>query len=172
MEEFLQKIGLLQRYTLSLPVEQSRFVHLLENAVDSEEFELFEAFSASQNKFKGQVDIDGFNMRRRKTFWNSKRVFSRAKGIFRSENNKLRIDIEINGLNWAIKVFYIVVPCIYLSFLTTILTDLQDLPLFAIIFILFHALLMLGIPYLNIRYSIKRLKEEIEREFFYMIRDK
>lgn len=172
MEEFLQKIGLLQRYTLSLPIEQSRFVHLLDNAVDSDEFEFFEIFSASKNKFKGEVDVAGFNIRRRRTFFNGKHVFSRAKGIFRSENSKLHIDIEINGLNWAMKVFYVILPFFYLFFLSALLTQIQDIPLFVLIFVLFHGLLVLGIPYLNIRYSIKRLKEEIEREFFYMIRDK
>jgi hypothetical protein len=128
----------------------------------------FDVFSSSKNEFKGQVDLDGFKLKRRKRFFDTNMNFAIANGTFAEINGNLIIETEINGSNNFLVIFYIFLILFYAIFFFLFLTGESKESFIAIPFILLHGTIMFALPYLIMRRSVKRLKYELEREFFYL----
>jgi len=178
MKDFLKKIKLIDTLTVTVDdVTKSEFVSKFKPHVDEGDIGifsgLFEVFSSSKNQYKGEVSYDGFKIRKRRKIFDTNRNFAIATATYRQSNDKLFIETEINGggyyllpLYLFLFIFYIAVVGIFIS------TESPEggFPGFAIPFLVVHALLMFGVPYFFMRRSVKKMKHDLERELFFIIK--
>lgn len=175
MKDFLRKIKLVDSFTTEIEIEKSVFVNTFRKYVDEGStglwFSSFEAFSSSKNEFKGNVGFDGFKIRRRSRLFDMNGAMAIAQGTFRQKDNVLVIDTEINGFHGMFIPYYLFVSVFYAIFIVmTILGGNNFMPFFIFPFIIIHAAFIFGIPYLIMRRSTRRMKYDLEREFYYMTR--
>ncbi|QCK16564.1 hypothetical protein [Mangrovivirga cuniculi] len=175
MKRFLKKIKLIDHLRTELNIEKNEFISRMRSNIDegsSGAFsDFFDIFSSSKNEFKGEVDEAGFKIKRRRRFFDTYNNFAVAKGTFNQKENHLLINIEINGFKRIMMPFYIIGPSIYIFFIINIflINDNPSLTIGAFVpFVLIHAVFMMGIPYLMMRRSTKKLKYDLERELYYL----
>ncbi|WP_299122730.1 hypothetical protein [uncultured Winogradskyella sp.] len=178
MENFLRKIKLIDSFSTTLNTSKSDFTSALRNHVDEAEIDsffsgVFEMFSSSENKFKGLVSHSGFKIRKRRRFFERNFGKAIAKGNLREQGDKLVINTEINAFNnymifmfGALIVFYLV---FFIIVFGSIFSENSELPVFVPIFVLVHAVFMFGIPYFIMRKGVRRMKQDLEREFHFII---
>jgi hypothetical protein len=168
MKEFLRKIKLVDWLTTELHISKNEFINNLNAIIDQGDTGLFtfEMLSSGENELVGRIDYYGFKIRRRRRFFDTNMNFAIAKGTFEEQNGALKIETEINGFSGFFIPYYLFLIIICTILFWGISTSSNDFFLSFILF--FFALLMLGIPYLIMRRSVKRLKYELEREFYYL----
>lgn len=178
MENFLRKIKLIDSFSVTLNTTKAEFTSALHQHVDQEDIDgwfssAFEVFTSSKNRYKGNVSHNGFRIRKRMRFFERNIGKAIATGRLRDKGDVLCIDTEINGWNNYMIFFYSFLIVFYLIFLGTFM--IQDFSgesefFFIVpIFIIIHAMFMFGLPYFMMRRSVKRFKEDLEREFYYII---
>jgi len=163
--------------TTEVEIKQDDFFANFRSIVDEGSVSIFsspfEVFSSSGNEYKGEVSYDRFKVRRKRKFFDTNKNFAVAKGTLRQEREKLIIETEINGFSETMIPFYLFVLIFYTFFIGSILRTNKlgnNESGFTIGFILLHAALMIGLPYLLMRRGVKRLMHDLEREFFYTTR--
>ena len=175
MKEFLRKLRLIDYLQTELEIQKNDFINKLREHVDEGGTgifsDTFDVFSSSKNEYKGEVNYNGFKIKRRRKFFDMNMNMAVANGTYYEKDNKLIIDTEINGFHGMMIPFYIFCIVIYGVFIVGFLLADKiggNVTGFAFPFIIFHAAFMMGIPYFIMRRSTKRLKHELEREFFYL----
>ena len=177
MNKFLKRIKLIDHFTIELHIQKREFVDQLKKQVDEAEIgiisDLFDVFSSHRNEYKGKVDSDGFKIKKPRKFFDMTVVKATAIGTYEQKSDRLIIHTEINGFQGIMIPFYLFALVFYSIALVAIpfVSDMNGntMPHFFVIpFILLHAAFMLGIPYLMMRRSTKRLKYDLEREFYYL----
>jgi hypothetical protein len=176
MKEFLKRVKLCDHLTTELQILKSEFVKELKNHVDDGETGIFsdsfDMFSSSKNEYKGKINIEGFKIKRKRKFFDMNLNMAVASGKYEQKGETLTIETEINGFNTMMILFYVFCILIYSVLLIGFLTADEiggNMPrILALPFLLFHAALVMGIPYLMLRRSTQRLKRELEREFYYV----
>lgn len=176
MKEFLKRLKLIDSMTTNLQTSKIEFVNRLNEITDKGGIgimsDTFDVFSSSKNEFKGQVDFENFKIKRRRRFFDTNMNFAVAKGTFIENNGLLIVETEINGFNNFFIVFYVLLIIFYSIFIFALSCDNINESFIAIPFLLLHGAFMFAIPYLVMRRSVKRLKYELEREFFYLTKKK
>ena len=179
MDNFFRKINLIDEFTIVLNTSRMDFIKALKNNVDeaninsfsSHFFQGFEVFSSSKNVFKGQVNNDGFKIRKRRRMFNSTSGLARAKGSFRERNDQLEIKTTVSSWNNILLVIICMLLVFYIVFISIsfVNSEFRSDSFFVIPFLMIHGLFMLGIFYFLMRKSVKNLKQDLEREFVYII---
>ncbi len=175
MEEFLKKIKLIDYLTTNLQISRTEFVNRLTSITDQGGIgmfsETFDAFSSSKNEFKGEVSLNGFRIKRRSRFFDTNINTAIANGTITEDNHQLVITTEINGFRNFFIIFYLFLVIFYSIFIFGFTSSDNNDGFFVIPFILLHGTLMFSLPYFMMRRSVKRLKYELEREFFYLTKN-
>ncbi|MBA4057686.1 MAG: hypothetical protein C0490_23430 [Marivirga sp.] len=158
---------------------KAEFVGKFKQQVDSEEIgffsDFFDVFSSSKNEYKGQVGFDSFRIKRRRRLFEMNVSSAIAKGTISERENILFINTEINGVSSMMIPYFIIVVVFYLVFISVFLASDNiegKMTLLVLPFIAVHACFMLGIPYFMMRKATKRMKYDLERELFYMTKNK
>jgi hypothetical protein len=176
MNNFLFKIGLIDKLTLELDTSSEVFVKRFQEHVDPDQFELFEIFSRSKNQYKGAISLNNFQMKKRRSFTTSNFSRGTATANFFQRNGKVVVEASITSVNSLyIRFFLFFFGIVYgIALFTITVSGLQDessnMPLWTIPFILVHAAFMLGIPYLILKSTVRKMKYELERDLYFMIR--
>lgn len=178
MEDVLRKYKLIDNFTVELSIDKSDFVRRLRDAVDPGEIGMFsgafEAWESSNKNYKGKVSNQGFQLRRRKRFFESNgNMPSVATGTFREDRDKLTITTEVRARVKHMIPFYVMLTIIYTIALLVIgFTTFSDLesppPVFILPFILVHGAFMFFLPYYIMKRGVAKLKRELEREFVFL----
>ena len=177
MKEYLRRWKLADSLTIQLEIEKSEFVRRFRQMVDDGDpswfTSSFEAFSGGNNEYKGRVGQQGFKIRRRRRFFDFNRNIAIASGTYTQNNRMLTVQTEVNSFHSIMIPFYIFAVIFYIVFFAIIFAGNVEggTPLFIAPFIIVHALFMLGVPYFMMRRSTKRMKHELEREFYYLTKD-
>lgn len=166
---------MIDHLTTELEISRNDFVNKLKEHVDDGGVgflsDMFDVFSSGKNEFKGKVEYEGFKIKRKKRFFDMNMNLAIAEGKFIQRDQLLIIETEINGFHKMFVPFYIfgifLYPIILTSFLMTDNLEPNAL-LLTIPFLFLHAAFMFGIPYFVMRNSARKMKYELEREFFYM----
>jgi hypothetical protein len=176
MNEFFLKIGLIDKLTFELDASRDEFVKRFQQNVDPDQFEFFEVLSSSKNQYKGSITLDSFVMRRRKAFGTSNFVPGSVQGTFLQRNEKLHIDANITAYSGFGIKFFLIMLCIFYSVAlaftinAAFLDASSSAPAWSIPFIFVHATIMFGIPYFLMRATVKKIKYDLERDIFFMMR--
>jgi hypothetical protein len=174
MYNFLKKIKLIEELTTELEANKHDFVDRLMLTVDEADItgfsNMLDPFTSGKNEYKGHVDYHGFKIKRKRKFFDMQSSTATAEGSYIQKGSRLIINTRINGFSRLMIPFYIFVIVFYIIFFIAFLAVPSDntMGLIVLPFILIHALFMLGIPYLMMRRSAKRMKYDLEREFFYL----
>lgn len=94
-----------------------------------------------------------------------------ASGNYRQNNEKLIIETEINGFNGIMRSFYAFAVMFYAIFIVSFfMADTIQGNAAGIVFplIIMHAAFMFGTPYFITIRGAKKMKHELEREFYYI----
>ena len=174
MKEFLRKIKLIETFVTELQIEKNDLIRKFKQHVDEANpgtlNDLLDAFSSSKKEFKGTVEMDTFKIKRRKRFFDSSLPLV-AEGTYRQKDESLVIEAEINGFPKIMIFFCGLLILFYLIALaSTIAASMEEwrMATIAVPFLFIHAAFMFGIPYFIMRRSVKRMKHDLEREFYYM----
>lgn len=172
MKELLKRLKLVDYLYTTLPINKTDFINRLQQITDIGNTgmfsDTFDVFSSSKNEFKGQVDLNGFKLKRRRRLFDTNMNFAVASGTFAENKGQLIIEAEVNGFKHFFIFFYIFLIIIYSVFIFGFLGTKNKENFVAIPFILVHATFMFVLPYFMMRRSVARLKYELEREFFYL----
>ena len=175
MKEFLKKIKLIEHLKTDIEIQKTEFVSKFRQQGDEGSTgifsDTFDVFSSSKNEYKGQVGYEGFKIKRRRKFFDMNMNLAVASGTYRQNNEKLIIETEINGFSGMMIPFYLFAIVFYSIFIGAFFMadNIEgNGDGFALPFIFIHAAFMFGIPYFMMRRSTKRMKHELEREFYYM----
>lgn len=178
MEEFLKKIKLLDEFNISLNIDKNKFSSEFRNQVEEKDIDglfssAFEVFSSNKKKYKGFVNFNEFKIRKKRSFGNRKFGNIKAKGRFIQNGEKLKISTEIRGWNNFMLIYFGVILVFYVVFLSFFLIGFDSSSnisfYFFIPFIAIHALLMFGLPIYQIRKGVASLKQDLEREFHFVV---
>ena len=179
MREILRKLKLVEYLTTELNIDKNEFVRNFREQVDHGDVGFmsgaFDVFSSSKNEYKGYVGPDYFKIKRRRRFFDTSMNVALAKGTYEQKEGSLLITTEVNGFSMMMIPFYLFALFFYLIFLVSFLFSdgwMGNDTVFIVPFMLIHAAFMLGMPYFMMRRSTKRLAYELEREFFYMTKNK
>ncbi|SDK73500.1 hypothetical protein SAMN05421823_103413 [Catalinimonas alkaloidigena] len=171
---FLKKLGLVDSFSTKVAISQKEFVARLRKHVDEGNTSAFsgafDVLSSSKNEYKGHVGRSEFKIKRRKRLFEVG-MSALAKGTFRQSGEYVVIETEVDGFKRMMIPFYVIGFIMYSVFIFSMLfmDDGNGPGSFVFLpFILFHASLMFGMPYLMMRRSVKKMKYELEREFHYM----
>jgi len=177
VKEFLKKIRLIDYLVIDLDITKNEFITKLKENVDegSTGFmsDSFDMFSSSKNEYKGHVGFENFKIKRRKRLFDTTMNLAVASGTYRQKDNLLIINTEINGFSGMMIPLYIFILIFYSIFIVMFLFSDSIggggiVP--ALFFTAVHASLMLGLPYFMMRRSIKNMKRELDRDFYYLTR--
>ena len=172
MKKILRKLNLVEEYTFEMNAQLSEVVDKLKRNIDDFDFNivnlLFEPFNSGNNRFKGKVDLKGFEIKHRREFFNYNISIPIVKGRFIEKNNALVIETEINGLRRGYVLFsgllFLTIFFLLIIVSSTKFNFLKLAPIFAPFF-----LGVTLIPYFFIINGIRRMKHEIEREFYFIL---
>jgi hypothetical protein len=176
MKEFLKRLKLIDHLTTELQISKSDFVKKLKEHVDEGDtgvfLSAFEVFSSSKKEYKGTIGYEGFKIRKRRKLFEMNMTSAIAEGKFNQRDELLNIETEINGFHRMYILFYafgiVFYPVFILSVAFAENTGTASVMLTVIPFLLVHGAFMFGMPYFFMRRSTKRMKYDLEREFFYM----
>ena len=175
MNKLLTRLNLLKTTIIELSIEKYNFISIVKSNIDEKELGLFsdmtDVFYSSEAEYKGHIDSYGFKLKKKRKFFDYNMNLAIAKGHFNQQGDTLKINVEINGLSNQMVPFFVLIPIFYLFFIATTLLADDAASIVMIPFLLLHGLFMLGIPYFMMRRSIKRMKYELERDFYFMIRN-
>lgn len=89
---------------------------------------------------------------------------------YKQNENILIIETEINGFTNIMIPFYLIGIIVYSLFIGGYFfgENFHGDAVFVLPFILLHASFMFGLPYFLMKSSAKRMKRELELDFFYM----
>ncbi len=158
--------------TTNLNISREEFVKQLLSITDEGSTSLFsspfEAFSSSKREFKGQVHLDRFELRRKHKLFATYANMALASGVMIEEKeNNLIIQTEISGFNNHMIILYIFLIIFYSIFLIVFAFS-DKIPFWTSLVVFIHGAFMFLIPYWMMRSSVKNLKYELEREFYYL----
>lgn len=75
MEDILRKLKLIDYLTTDLQLNRTEFIERLSAITDEGTtgmfVDMFDVFSSSKNELKGQVNYDGFTLKRRRRFFDT-----------------------------------------------------------------------------------------------------
>lgn len=175
MQEWLERLKLIEHFRMELEIEKSIFVQRLQKQVKEGTtnplFGAFEAFSSGKEPFKGRVDFYGFKIRRRHRLFEVNTVKAIAEGRFSQMGSKLIVETTINGFPnymWVVLLLLLSVYGSVISVLFLAENDANAPPLVFSLFMVGHGILIVGILYAAMRFGVRRMKRELEREFFYL----
>lgn len=174
MLEMLKSLGLFKTFKVKIPVSRKDMVEALRANVDPEGFDAFEVFRNGKH-YKGTVSEDRFQIKRRRVLGESSGMPSSVvTGYLRSDGNSTSIELEVNGLPSGFLFFFGFLVLAYLFGLVLMLTSNQGaIAMMAFsVGILAHAAFMFGIFYFVLRRGLTRTIYNIERDLFFMVKDK
>lgn len=175
MEGFLRKYKIIDTLSFKLNCNKTTFIEKFKENVKISDlsFSPFEAFSSNSKRYKGSIQYSTFKIQKIQQLFYNKKQSPIATGKITEDRNGINIELEINGVTPFIKFFYIFIAFFYLIFILGIgyfTFSSSSFPLIAFPFLLFHAALMLGIPFFMMKSAVKNLKQEVEREFHFWLK--
>lgn len=125
--------------------------------------DLFEEFLLDKKKYKGQVSEEGFEIKRRRRFFVPSSIIAKARGTFSQRGQLTIIETQIDGRHPLIIFGLIVVLAVSVVFIADMaLRGDWTSPLLP--GILAYVVLMCSTFYFLMRWSVRNLKNDLERE--------
>jgi hypothetical protein len=178
MTAILERLRLIDHLKTEIQIDKDEFVARFQDIVASggaaSLLFSFEAFSFSKKEYTGTVTADSFRIRKRNKLFDTNIGLAIAEGTINHKEQSLIIDSKIVGFHPFYILFLAMVILIYVFIIVAFISsgNRETFDPIAIPFFIIHAALMLGIPYVIMRRSVSRLKYDLERDLFFLTRNK
>lgn len=172
MSNFLRKINLIKDINIELQVSKTDFIKKFRENVDESDlgFEPFEALKSSQNEYKGNIENNSFELKKRRKLFDTNYSFAKVTGQIIQETDKLIIKTQISAFQGKMIFFMAFLLLFYAIFISAFLfTENGGIKFFIFPFILFHMSIMMGIPYFIMKRSVTRMIYDLERDLHYWV---
>ncbi len=167
------KNNLTQEFTTELNISKSEFIKRFKEDVDDRSLDFFseigEHFIKSKNRLKGQIDDNGFTIKKRRKFFEHNLIFAKANGTFSSHGEKLIIHTTVTSVN-RLLYFIPVFALIYFA-IAVIILGVPKAPVLIVPFLIVHFAFMAYIFYRLTKKSVEVLKYDLEREYYYLTKN-
>ena len=174
MEQFLEQLRLIQETELTLDISKEEFTSLLSKNTDPLKSDLFEAFSTGKNKYKGLISEEGFILRRKKKFFQSKSANVKITGSINQEVKPIKLHLRLNGWTVASTLLYgCFLICYIFAFSVIIESDQfqsNQVKWILILVLTLHMILLLSAPVILLRKSVNRMSVLIIADLKEMVR--
>lgn len=171
MESFLRKQKLIDSISLNLNCDNSTFIEKFRKHIKESDlaYNFFESYQDTKYIYKGNISNSTFKIQKIRSFVGNKH-FAVATGEIIENNDSIKIEMKINGINSLMKKILFIKSLFFLFIFTLALFALiNDGSLFIIIFFI-PVILEYGIIFFMIKSSVKSFKQEIEREFYFWLK--
>ena len=176
MNNFLERLKLIDYLTTELTIIKIQFVERLGAVTDEGGTGAFseplEVFTNSKNEFKGSVTYEGFKIKKRRKLFDVNLNTAVATGSFEESKGSLKIETKINGFSTVFIPIYLLLIVLYTALFISLIKSGNTDQYIILFFTILHLIVMLSLPYFMMRRSVKRLKYELEREFYYLTKVK
>jgi hypothetical protein len=169
LKKILGKLGLLDSFTLELTVSPQTLVDKISKKIDDYQPDLFDIFTFNKKEYKGFIRADKFEIRKCKSFPVSFDNWAEAIGRMKIENNRLIIKTEVKSFQPYMTIVSLGISALFFASLglftiiSTVTTGDTD-GLYIGLAILTIGTILLGLPILAMRWSVKNLKMDLEDE--------
>lgn len=172
MHDLLIKLKLIDYLKMTLPISKIDFVNRLLTITELGDVGVFpnqwEIFSSSDYDYKGQVNYDGFEIRKKQRLFSPNFGNIVAKGTFSETGGQLEIETEIDGFQGIYLIFFFFLLIFYTIIIYGFFADDSKAEPYLLIFFLLHGTFMFFIPFITMRVGVSRFKRELEREFYFL----
>jgi hypothetical protein len=135
--------------------------------------DFFEIFPDGKHAYKGKVNHEGFELKRKRRHFGEQISLAKSTGKFMQVGDRLEIDIEVKAFHFMMAPYFTILSIIYLGLFVLIITGtIRGYFLYFTPLIFIHALFMFGIPYFMMKRSIVSAKYDLERDLYFMAKDK
>ncbi|PIF30937.1 hypothetical protein CLU81_1395 [Flavobacterium sp. 9] len=172
MNDFLRKINFIKDIVIQLPVSKIDFIEKFRINVDESNlsYEPFEVFQSSTNEYKGYIENNYFELKKRRKLFDMNYPFAKVTGELTQENDQLIINAEISCFRKRMILFLVGILLFYsLFFISMAFNSENKIPFFIVPFLLVHMSLMIGAPYFIIRKIVNKMAYDLERDFHYWV---
>lgn len=174
MTELLQRLKLSDNFRIELNTTGDHFMRRFEQNVDFGNTGTlsnpFEAFSFGVHQYKGKIDGQQFEIRKKKKLFAFRSSLGKATGRYFEQGETLIIEGEITGFSKIFIPVFAFAILVYTTFIALAIFS-KSVPIFIIPFVFIHASMLFGIPYILMRGAVQQLKYDLEREFHFIVKD-
>ncbi|WP_373060068.1 hypothetical protein [Zunongwangia sp. H14] len=161
MKNILNILGLKTSLKLKLDSERIEFIKFMEEDIKPDQLIFFDIFDGNEKKYYGNIDQNGFKLRRNTRSLFPESQFTRAIGKISGGNNYTELDISIIGWNWFVIIFLIFMGLIFgLSLNDIISTKSYGVLIMLIPVFLFFLLVLI----FNMRKGVRRFEKFLKAE--------
>ena len=176
MRTLLKKGNMILPFRMELDINKREFINRLRSIMMENNPGLYsdldDLVQPDEVRYKGDVNEKGFLLIPKQNFFGTKRS-AVTKGTYREINNKLVIEGEVNGFSYLLLVIYLISLTFYGTIAAFLIynigEDLQSYLIFTILFIAFYIAAFM-IPLYYLKKNTKEVKDEVERDLFYLTR--
>ena len=174
MKAFLRKIKIIDSFTMTLPMPQQAFVAKLAAITELGSTRMFVSpfalFSSRDWAYVGVVTDESFKIQRHGRYLDANGSAVTASGTLTEENGQVRIETELNAAyTFLFNAFVIVLPLGIGIAAPIIFPNKESLLISLLMTIIFGFVSLMF--YFSVRRSVERMKEDLERAFFYLTKD-
>lgn len=169
MKNFIKKIGLSTSLTTELLTDRNTFMNKLNQVIGKPSNNFLDVFPAGRKEYFGTVNYDSFKIKRRQFTSYQSQMQASAIGKVYQKGDKLVIESEITVYSHFLLFFLSLILFFYIVIIIGILYS-GGLPFLIIPIFFVHGIFMVLLPYRMLKRSVKKLKYDLEREFFYLAR--
>lgn len=176
MKQLLKRVGLIENFTIELPVSSAEFVKALSANIDEPAIDFFEIPFPGEKIYKGTVRDNSFELRRRKKFIDRGSWLIKINGRFSQSDVNVKVDLELVAFHMAVVPLLAVWPLFGLYIVAVALKGLfhvgehfNDYSVLGLPFLLTHASFVLSGPYYALRNGLHWAKYNIERDLPFMM---
>ncbi len=173
MNDILHKLKLRTDLVAEIDINKKDFIEKFKSVFENSSLSFFSIFFKSffpkktDRELIGYLQNDTFKLKRNASFNTFNPAYATAKGEFIEKDDKLIVNIQINGFNNGIMPLYILFgilsPILILGPLN-IGNELKSDIIFSLINLIF-CVFIFGTPYYLMRKDAKTLKQILEKEF-------
>ena len=113
MESLAEKIGIIDSVEIQLKVSKKEFVRKIQKNLESKGHYFFGIPNTDRPFYRGKIDSDSFQLKRKRRFLDSYLDIVKAKGLFHQKNNKLIINTKVIGYNLPIVIVLLTAILMY-----------------------------------------------------------
>ncbi|MEZ5038780.1 MAG: hypothetical protein R2828_02780 [Saprospiraceae bacterium] len=161
--QIISKLHLEDSFLMDSKLPKDLFLERLNASVDvGQGHQMFEAFQSKLNDYIGEVNANGFRLRRRQKMFESNMRMAIIEGIFKEKREGLSIQVKVFLHPLRMKlIFGLFIFAYVIFFLAFLFIDMGPEKNFVLWFIPAHGLLLFGIFYFVFRRMVKVSKRKI-----------
>jgi hypothetical protein len=166
MDKILSKIGLIEEFSMEIPIPVDELVIKMNEIVDED---VYKVFPSGKNNYKGKIDIKGFTIRKVLKSFDTDNSNVTVYGSFIGRNEDTLIKVKTVGYDAFMKFWYCVACLILILILSFILTSIikNDFD-FRLLLILIFCVFILLMPYISMKLGVQKMKYNLERDLYYL----